>query len=222
MLNRIKPAVPGKQAHHFSVVREDTSATYSLPEPAARAVCSLISVREYRGAPYRRSMDCRSHSGRTSRQAHSTNPLQARNNPSTTPSSKCRSGSAATRQRSAACSTSSTVSAPTIARSLLARLTRRPGDTSFSGQGNPSAPSQRRMRLRMPIRELRSGGGVSSLMGSTDVYEEKFSESFTASVSWLCLTAPPRKRGGGRCVAANRMKRRHRPAGSKTPTHRPP
>lgn len=131
---------------------------------------------------------CRhAHSGLTSRQAHSSNPRQARNNPSTTPSSKCRSGSAATRQRSAACSTSSTVSAPTIARSLLARLTRRPGDTSFSGQGNPSAPSQRRMRLRMPIRELRSGGGVSSLMGSTVVYEEKFSESFMASVSLAVL-----------------------------------
>ncbi|BBQ11584.1 hypothetical protein WP1W18C01_19440 [Stenotrophomonas maltophilia] len=92
------------------------------------------------------------HSGLTSRQAHSTNPRQARNSPSTTPSSKCRSGSAATRQRSAACNSSNTVSAPTIARSVLARLTRRPGETSVSGQGCPSAPSQPRMRLRMPRR----------------------------------------------------------------------
>lgn len=134
------------------------------------------------------------HSGLTSWQAHSTNPRQARNSPSTTPSSKCRSGSAATRQRSAACRSSSTVSAPTIARSLLARLTRRPGDTSFSGQGCPSAPSQPRMRLRMPSREFRSGRGVSSLMGSTTVYEEKVSDSFMASASVAVLNSATVKR----------------------------
>lgn len=134
------------------------------------------------------------HSGLTSLQAHSTNPRQARNNPSTTPSSKCRSGSAATRQRSAACSSSSTVSAPTIARSLLARLTRRPGDTSVSGQGCPSAPSHPRMRLRMPSREFRSGRGVSSLMGSTTVYEEKVSDSFMASASVAVLNSATAKR----------------------------
>ncbi len=135
-----------------------------------------------------------SHSGLTSRQAHSTSPRQARNSPSTIPSSKCRSGSAATRQRSAACRSSSTVSAPTIARSLLARLTRRPGDTSVSGQGCPSAPSQPRMRLRMPSREFRSGRGVSSLMGSTTVYEEKVSDSFMASASVAVLNSATAKR----------------------------
>lgn len=142
-------------------------------------------------------------SGLTSRQAHSASPRQARNNPSTTPSSKWRSGSAATRQRSAECSTSSTVSRPTNARSVLARLTRRPGDTSVSGQGCPSAPSQPRMRLRMPSREFRSGRGVSSLMGSTTVYEEKVSDSFMASASVAVLNSATAK-GGGRCVAANR------------------
>ncbi len=136
----------------------------------------------------------RSHSGLTSWHAHSTNPRQAKNNPSTTPSSKCRSGSAATRQRSAACSNSSTVNAPTIARSLLARLTRRPGDTSVSGQGSPSAPSQPRMRLRMPRREFRSGRGVSSLMGSTTVYEEKVSDSFMALASMAVLNSATAKR----------------------------
>ncbi len=145
-----------------------------------------------------------SHCGLTATAAHSANPRQARNKPSTTPSSKCRSGSAATRQRSAACSTSSTVSRPTNARSVLARLTRRPGDTSVSGQGCPSAPSQPRMRLRIPISEFRSGRGVSSLMGSTTVYEEKVSDSFMASASVAVLNSATARTGGGRCVAANR------------------
>ncbi len=137
-------------------------------------------------------------SGRSLRPNLPTSPLSqspaSQNSPSTTPSSRCRSGSAATRQRSAECSTSSTVSSPTNARSVLARLTRRPGETSFSGQGSPSAPSQPRMRLRMPSREFRSCRGVSSLMGSTTVYEEKVSDSFMASASVAVLNSATVKR----------------------------
>lgn len=47
------------------------------------------------------------------------------------------------------------------------------------------------------------GQGVSSLMGSTTVYEEKVSDSFMASASVAVLNSATAK-GGGRCVAANR------------------
>ena len=45
------------------------------------------------------------------------------------------------------------------------------------------------MRLRIPKKVLRSGSGVSSLMGSTAAYEEKVSESFMASVSLAVLNS---------------------------------
>ncbi|KAG1246546.1 hypothetical protein G6F65_020627 [Rhizopus arrhizus] len=59
--------------------------------------------------------------GRTSLHTSSASSRHAKNSPSTTPSSRCRSGVAMDSQRLAACSISTAVSMPTAARSILAR-----------------------------------------------------------------------------------------------------
>lgn len=123
------------------------SARFAIPRQIAN------SVRTAGHSPARPGH----HSGRISWQAHSAKPRQARNMPSTTPSSRCCSGCAATRQRSAACSISNTVCSPTSARSVRARLMPRPGERSCSDHGWPSAASPARSYLRIPKKVLRSG-----------------------------------------------------------------
>jgi hypothetical protein len=59
----------------------------------------------------------------------------------------------------------------------------------------------------MPSREFRSGRGVSSLMGSTTVYEEKVSDSFMASASVAVLNSATAKRvaDGAGCKPGRRV-----------------
>lgn len=126
--------------------------------------------------------------GRISPHTFSASPRSARNKPSTTPSSRCCPGVPASRQRSAACSTSATVSSPTAARSVRASACCRPGGNPVSGHGWPSAASPRRMPFRHPQTVLSSGAGLSS--------------SFT--LSWWAYSGC----GGGRVMSASSAKGR--------------